>query len=334
MTFEKIIANLEKRVYHPIYFLTGEQTYYIDEIVGMIEDTVLQEAERDFNQTVLYGRDTDVKQIISLAKRFPLMASHQLIIIKEAQDIKQIAGLEPYVKSPLLSTILVMTYKYKKLDRRTSFAKAIARNGVFFEAPQMRDYQMPQWISEYIRKRGFKIGPRECALLADHLGNQLGKVVNELNKLFINVPEKGTITATHIEEHIGISKEYNVFEYQNALGQRDKMKAGRIAHYFSVNEKEMPVPKITAILFNYFTKVGLYHELKNKSKDVVARALKVNPFFVKDYEMAARHYSRKSVARVIALLREYDLKSKGIGNVSNPGGELIRELNYRILAQP
>lgn len=331
MTFEQIIGDLEKRIFKPIYVLTGEQAYYIDEITAMIENTVLDEAERDFNQTIVYGRDTDVKSIISYAKRFPMMAQHQVVIVKEAQDIKNIADLEPYIKSPLDSTVLVIAHKYKKVDKRTSFAKAVSKNGIFFESPQVRDYQIPKWIAEYIGKKGYKIGPRECALLADHLGSNLSKIVNELNKLCINIPAKETITAIHIEENIGISKEYNIFEYQNALGQKNKEKATRIANFFAANEKDSPMPMITAVLFGYFLKIGLYHELQDKSKGSVAQALKVNPFFVKDYETAARYYSKKSVARVISMLREYDLRSKGIG--SNPGGELMKEMNYRILAQ-
>ncbi len=333
MSFEQIISDLDKRIFKPVYLLTGEQAYYIDEITSVIENTALEESERDFNQTIIYGRDTDAKSIVSYAKRFPMMSQYQVVIVKEAQDVKDIAALETYLKSPLESTILVLAYKYKKVDKRTTFAKTVSKAGVFFESPQVRDYQVPSWIESYLRNKGYKIGPRESALLADHLGSNLSKIVNELNKLCINIPPKQTVTAAHIEENIGISKEHNIFEYQNALGHKNKEKATRIANYFAANEKDSPMPMITAVLFGFFLKIGLYHELNDKSKNSVAQALKVHPFFVKDYERAAQYYSKRSVARVIGILREYELKSKGMGIGTNIGGELMHEMNYRILAQ-
>jgi len=334
MSFDDILIALQARDFKPVYFLTGEQAYYIDEIAAFMEHNVLDEAQKDFNQTILYGRDTDPQTIISYAKRFPMMAPYQVLIIKEAQDIKSIEALEPYIKSPLDSTLLVICYKYKKLDKRTSFYKALLKTGVFFESPQVRDYQVPAWITNYLAKRGYKIGLRESALLADYLGNNLNKIANELNKLLINIPQETQITFRHIEDNIGISKEYNVFEYQNALGVKDKVKATRIANYFASNEKDAPLPMLTAILFSYFIKIGIYHELADKSKDNVARMLKINPFFVRDYETAAKHYSRKSVARIVSVLREYDMKGKGMGNATTPGGELVREMNYKILHVP
>jgi len=192
---------------------------------------------------------------------------------------------------------------------------------------------VPTWISGYLQKNGYSAGPRECALLADHLGNNLSKVVNELKKLFINIPKGTVITPDHIEENIGISKEYNVFEYQTALSFKDRAKATRISNFFAANEKEHPMPMITAVLFSYFLKIGLYHELKDKSKHSVAKALHVNPFFVKDYERAASFYSKRAVARTIGILHEYDIRSKGMGNAGTSGSELIREMTYRILAQ-
>jgi len=334
MSFEQILSDIEQRRFKPVYLLSGEQTYYIDEITKALETMVLDEAERDFNQTVIYGRDTDPKTIISYAKRFPMMAEYQVVIVKEAQDIKDITELEPYIKSPLESTILVIAYKYKKVDKRTTFVKSVKKSGVFFESPQVRDYQIPDWITAYLKKKEYSIMPRESALLADHLGNNLSKIVNELNKLCINISAGNTISADDIEKNIGISKEFNIFEYQNALGERNKAKATQIANYFASNEKDSPLPMITAVLFGYFLKIGLYHELQDKSKHSVASALSINPFFVRDYEKACKNYSRKGVARVISLLREYDLKSKGIGvGAATTGGELMRELNFRILAQ-
>lgn len=333
MDFDKIMSSLEKREFAPVYFLSGEQTYYIDEITSQIENGVLDDAERDFNQTVVYGRDVNSRAIISYAKRYPMMSEYQVVIVKEAQDVKDIMELEPYIKSPLQSTILVLCYKYKSLDKRKGFAKAISKHGVLFEAPAVRDYQVPTWISGYLKKHGYSAGPRECALLADHLGNNLSKVVNELKKLFINIPQGTTITPDHIEENIGISKEYNVFEYQTALSLKDRARATRISNFFAANEKDHPLPMITAVVFSYFLKIGLYHELQDKSKHSVAKALKVNPFFVKDYEQAAKVYSKRAVARTIGILHEYDIRSKGMGNVGVSGSELIREMTYRILAQ-
>jgi len=331
MNFDQIISSLEKKQYKPVYFLTGEQAYYIDEISNYIENNVLDESEKDFNQTIVYGRDTNEHTIISSAKRFPMMAQYQVLIVKEAQDLKHIEELESYIKSPLDSTILVLCYKYKKIDKRKAFYKAVSKYGEFFESEVVREYQVPAWIAGYLKKKQYTIGPRECALLSDHLGNNLSKIVNELEKLSINVPVGSTITAHHIEENIGISKDYNIFELQDALGQKKIEKATRIINYFASNTKDYPVPMVTAILFTYFMKVGIFHEIVDKSKNNVASTLGINPFFVKDFEKAAQYYSRKSVARVISLLREYDLKSKGVDNASTSQGELLRELIYKIL---
>lgn len=331
MNFDQIISSLEKKQYKPVYFLTGEQAYYIDEISNYIENNVLDESEKDFNQTIVYGRDTNEHTIISSAKRFPMMSQYQVIIVKEAQDLKQIEELESYIKAPLDSTILVLCYKYKKIDKRKGFYKAVSKYGEFFESEAVREYQVPAWIAGYLKKKQYTIGPRECALLSDHLGNNLSKIVNELEKLSINVPVGSTITAHHIEENIGISKDYNIFELQDALGQKKIEKATRIINHFASNTREYPVPMVTAILFTYFMKVGVYHEIVDKSKNNVASTLGINPFFVKDFEKAAKYYSRRSVARVVSLLREYDLKSKGVNNNSTSQGELLRELNYKIL---
>ena len=335
MTFDQIIGDLKNKIYYPVYFLTGEEPYYIDLISDYIENNVLTEEEKEFNQTIIYGRDVDVPTIISYAKRFPMMANYQVVIVKEAQDIDKpkpkIEELTSYVENPLSSTILVINYKYKKLDGRKKLAKLIAKKGVLFESKKLYQDKVQSWITNYIQEKGLSITPKAGALLAEYLGTDLGKIVNEISKLTINLADGGKIDDALIEKNIGISKDYNVFELQDALGRRDILKANRIANYFAANPKENPLIKTIIVLYKYFSSTLLYHRLKNKSKNNVASKLSINPFFVKGYEVAARSYSIANIVRIISYLREYDLKSKGVDSISATDGELLKELIYKIL---
>jgi DNA polymerase-3 subunit delta len=331
MTFEDILQNLKNKIYHPVYFLMGEEPYFIDKITDYIAQNVLNEAEKGFNQTVLYGKDTDVDTIITHARRFPMMSNHQVVIVKEAQNIKSIEGLEPYVKNPLNSTILVIDYKYKSIDKRKTFSRLIDKNGVLFEAKRIYENQLPAWISSYLAAHKYTISPQASAMMSEYLGADLGKVSNELDKLIISLPENTQITPDHIERNIGISKEYNIFELQNALGEKNVLKANRIINYFSANPGSTPITRVISSLYYYFEKLLIYHFMEDKSKNAVASLLKINPFFVQSYVSAARNYSIKKLVGIIAVLREYDMKSKGMGNVSSTPGDLQREMIYKIL---
>lgn len=331
MTFEQILSDLKNKIYYPVYFLGGEESYYIDTISDFIEKNVLEEAERDFNQTIVYGRDTNPLEIISLAKRYPMMASHQVVIVKEAQNIQKIEELESYLQNPLDSTVLVINYKYKKIDKRKSFFKNIGKKGVLFESKKIYDNKIPAWIVNYLQPLGYTITPKASAMLAEFLGSNLSKIVNEINKLVLNIPGKTEINDVLIEQNIGISKDFNIFELQNAIGSKNISKANQIVNYFAANPKENPIVKTVPILFGFFSKLLIYHQLKDKSKNNVASALSVNPFFVKDYQVAARNYSYPKLKGIISLLREYDMKGKGVNNISTSDGELQKELMFKIL---
>ncbi|WP_372641833.1 DNA polymerase III subunit delta [Ancylomarina sp.] len=332
MTFEEIYSSIKKQEYAPIYFLMGEESFYIDKITDYILENALPQAERDFNQTVFYGKDADIANIMDTARRFPMMSTRQLVVVKEAQQLKNIELLDTYIKNPLKSTILVINYKYKSLDKRKAFTKNVAQYGILFESKKIYENQLPDWISKYTSSLKLKIDTKASILLSEFLGNDLSKISNELDKLSINIPQGNTITADDIEKNIGISKDFNNFELQNALGKKDVVKANQIINYFSTNEKNNPIYVTIALLHSYFSKILKFHFLKNKTNDkITASALGVNPFFVKDYKSAARLYNPKKLVSIINLLREYDLKSKGIGNVSSKNGDLLKELIFKTL---
>lgn len=331
MKFEEILSNLRKKIYHPVYFLMGDESYFIDQITDFITKNVLNEAEKEFNQSVLYGKDVDVANIIAQAKRFPLMGSHTVVVVKEAQHIRKIEALEEYLNNPQPSAILVICYKYKTLDKRKKFTKEIAKKAVLFESKKLYDNQLPEWIQNYLSKNNYSIKPKASFLLAEYLGANLSKISNELDKLMLIARSGTELSSELIEQNIGISKDFNNFELNNALGRKEVLKANLIVKYFAANPKDHPLVVTIGVLFGFFQKVLLFHTLSSKSKNDVASALKVNPFFVKDYELAARHYSKKKLVNIMSYLREYDLKSKGVNNYSNSEGELLKELIYKIL---
>lgn len=331
MTYNQIITDLRNKIYYPVYFLFGEEAYFIDEISNLLEESVLSETEKEFNQTIVYGKETDPLTIISYAKRFPMMSNYQVVIIKEAQDVKNIEQLLPYAEKPLKSTLLVVCYKYKKIDRRTLLARVIDKNGVLFESKKLYDNKVPEWIRNYVTEKGYRITPKASVLLAEYLGNDLSRITNETGKLFINISPDTEIDGDHIEQNIGISKDFNIFELQRALGSKDIYKANQIANYFAANEKENPLIKTIAILNSFFTKVLMYHQLADKSRNSVASALSVHPYFITDYQVAAKNYSFNRITRIITYLREYDLRSKGVNNATTEEGQLLKELVFKIL---
>ena len=332
VTYEEIISDLKNRIFKPVYFLAGEEPYYIDLITEYIQEKVLPEDEKAFNQIILYGDDTNISAIIDTARRFPMMASHQVLIIKEAQSLKKLDDLAIYLEKPLLSTILVFSYKYKTIDKRTKLYKTLESNGVYFESARIRDYLIPAWIERYLMGKGIKTDPSASAMLTEYLGTDLHKIVNELDKLIITLPAgKPFITTALIEKNIGISKDYNNFELQKAIGEKNILKANMIVHYFANNPKDNPITLSIASLFGFFSKLLTFHYLTDKSKNNAAAVLKINHFFVKDYENSASKYNVSKTVKIISLLRIYDMKSKGFNDPGTDPGELLKELVFRIL---
>jgi DNA polymerase III subunit delta len=328
---DEILNDLKKKIYRPVYFLSGEEPYYIDVISDYIEENVLQADEREFNQSVLYGRDTDVEGIIGYCKRFPMMSNYQVVIVKEAQDVKKIEELEKYVANPLDSTILVICYKYSKIDKRKSFAKLLDKKAVFFESPRIYDNQVQAWITQYLKTKGYTIEPKASFMMAEYLGTDLSKIVNEVSKMIINIPAGTEITAEHVGLNIGISKDFNVFELQKALAGKNIFKANQIIKYFAENEKENPLVKTLPILYNFFVKVFMYQNIADKSPNNLAAALSVNRMFLDDYATAARNYPPAKLEKVFHLLHQSDLRSKGVESSNIPDGELMKEMIYGIL---
>ena len=332
VTYEEIISDLKKRIFKPVYFLAGEEPYYIDLITEYIQEKVLPEDEKAFNQIILYGEDTNIAAIIDTARRFPMMSSHQVLIIKEAQALKKLEELIIYLEKPLLSTILVFSYKYKTIDKRTKLHKILESHGVYFESPRIRDYLIPAWIERYLMNKGIKADPTASAMLTEYLGTDLHKIVNELDKLIITLPPgEPQITTALIEKNIGISKDYNNFELQKAIGEKNILKANMIIHYFADNPKDNPITFSIASLFGFFSKLLTFHYLTDKSKNNVASVLKINPYFVKEYENSASKYNVAKTVQIISLLRTYDMKSKGYGDPGTEPGDLLKELVFRIL---
>jgi DNA polymerase-3 subunit delta len=332
MNYENILVDIQQKKYAPVYFLMGDEPYYIDMISDFIANNVLLESEKAFNQMILYGKDVDSVAITDSARRFPMMSQYQVIIVREAQNIRDIDNLIHYVSKPLKSTILVINYKNKKLDKRKKLFKEIEKNGLLYESNRLYDDKIPDWISKHLRAKGYGIEPTAALLLTEYLGSDLGKIVMELEKLIITLPvgEK-KISPRHIEENIGISKDFNNIELQKALVKKDALKAFRIVDYFAHNEKNNPMVLTVASLYFFFNKVFLYANLADKSKQSVAATLKINPFFVAEYQQAARIYPPKKIEQIIGWLREYDLKSKGVNNLSATSGDLLKELVYKIL---
>ena len=332
MDYQNILNDLKNKVYHPVYFLTGEETYYIDLISDYIENNVLDESEKDFNQSILYGKDTDLTTIISEAKRYPMMSNHNVVIIKEAQHLaKEIGKLESYLEQPTPTTLLVFCYKYKKIDGGKAIGKKLKKQSVFLETKKLYDNQIPDWIGSQLKNKNYTIEPHAALLIAEFLGTDLSKIANELNKLIINLPEGSNITPEVVEQNIGISKDYNNFELNKAIGNKNIIKANQIIQHFSKNEKDHPLIVTIGVLYGFFSNILKFHYTKDKSKNNVASVLRVHPFFVQDYQTAARNYSIKKSVKIIEYLRDYDLKSKGVNNSTTTNGELLKELLFKIL---
>ncbi len=332
LTYKEIISDLNKKIFHPVYLLAGEEAFFIDKITDIIEETVLSPAEKEFNQAVLYGREVDVPMVVDYAKRYPMMSNYQVVIIKEAQDLQGIEQLAAYIEKPLTSTILVLCYKNKTPDKRKALYKSVLKNGIYFDSKRITLNKTPDWIKEYLAGMGYKINDKATHLITEFVGNDISKITNEISKLTINLPSGTEVNECHVEINIGISKDYNMFELTNAIAARDIYKANTIVFHFAENKKEDPIFAALPLLFEFFAKVLIYQEnvTKTNPKDMPS-LLGVNPFFLEQYRKASQIYNREKLLRILGYLREYDLKSKGVDNVSASGGELLKELTFKIL---
>ena len=327
----KIINEIKAGNIKPIYFLMGDEPYYIDKLCEYIEKNILPEHERDFNQTILYGRDVTVEEIVSTAKRYPMMADRQVVIVKEAQDLSRtIDNLESYALNPQPTTVLVICYKYKVLNRVKKSTKAIIKSGVLFESKKMYENQVGLWITRVLQGKKLAIEPKANAMLVEFLGNDLSKIANELSKLEIVLPAQTTITPQHIEQNIGFSKDFNNFEFINAISAKNQLQAYKIAYYFSQNTKDNPLIVTTSLVFTFFNKLLLYHGTKDKNPANVAAVLRISPYFLKDYDLGLKNYPMKKVSAIIAQLRQTDIKSKGVGANALPQSDLLNELLFTI----
>ena len=329
---KQIVEDINSNNTKPIYFLMGEEAYYIDLISDYIENNILSEEEKGFNQMVLYGRDVTVEDIVANARRFPMMSDKQVIIVKEAQDLSRtIENLVTYAENPQPSTVLVICYKYKTVDKRKRLLKVIANTGCLFESSKLYENQVSEWIITNLREKGYPIEPKAVQMLVEFLGTDLSKIDNELGKLTVILEKGAVITATHIEDNIGISKDFNNFELRKAIGEKQFVKANQIANYFSQNPKSNPLVMTISLLNSFFTQLLMYHGLKDKGKINVSKTLKISPYFVNEYQSAARNYPMRKVAQVIAGLRDADLKSKGVGASNLPHGDILKELLFKIM---
>jgi DNA polymerase-3 subunit delta len=357
-TFETILRDLKNKVYRPVYFLFGPEPYYIDVISNYIENHVLDETEKEFNQSILYGRDVDLLTVVSTAKRFPMMSNFQVVIVKEAQDLKELGKkkdeeegviespvpapkkkakeeegdpLTRYLESPLKSTILVFCYKYKSLDRRSKRGKLFEQHSVFFESKKIYDDKLAEWVEKYCKSKGRKIHMDAAQLVADFIGDDLSRIANELDKLTINLREGQEISTDDVEKYIGISKDFNPFELQKAMAAKDYLKVNRIINYFAANQKNNPIIVTISTLYLFFNKIVLYHTLKSKPNVDMAKELGVNPFFMRDFDRAARTFSLSMSVTAISLLHDFDLRSKGVNNEGTGPGDLLKELVFKIM---
>ncbi|SHE50045.1 DNA polymerase III subunit delta [Dysgonomonas macrotermitis] len=332
MSFEQIKKDISSGKFHPVYLLMGDEPYYIDDITNHLLATVIPEEEKDFNQTILYGAETDVASVVTLSRSFPMMSDRQLVVVKEAQGMKKIEDLEVYIKNPLASTILVLNYKNGTLDKRKKLYAEIEKRGVIFDSKKIPDYKMSGFITSFVSSKGLGIDAKSAQMLADYLGNDLSKVVNEVDKLILSMGQDKRVTAELIERNIGISKDFNNYELLKAIVEKDILKANRIADYFEKNPKNNPLIVTLVVLFNFFSNLMVCYWAKDKSENGIASELGFrNSYQAKDYVLALKHYNAFKSMEIMSLLRTYDAKCKGVGNPSTPDGELLRELLFKMM---
>jgi DNA polymerase III subunit delta len=332
MTFEKIITDLKKQAYKPVYWLEGEEEFFIDQVISFAEHNILNETEAGFNLSVLYGRDVSWTDIVNTARKYPMFSDRQVVIVKEAQNMRDIDKLEAYVDKPLTSTVLFIAYKNKKVDGRTKLAKTLKEKAVVFTSKKLYDNELPGWTTALVKDKGYAISNRALALLIDHIGNDLNRLNNEVDKLVVNLDDRKSITDEDIEKYVGISRDFNVFELQQAIAHRDLYKAMRIIQYFQSNPKAAPLQLIFPSLYNFFSKVQMIYGVPSRDDKAVASAIGVHGFFVKDYINAALKFNNSEIEKILLLLFEYNLKNLGIHDAGTEDGELLKEMVVKMVA--
>jgi len=326
MTAENILADFKKKKFSPVYFLGGDEPYHIDRLVRYAEQHILEEADRSFNQIILYGKEVDFKVVVDNARQFPMMAAHRLVILKEAQAMRDFAKLETYFSKPAEQTILIVAYKHKKPDGKKAVFKALKKNSVYFESNKIKDYKLAEWISGYVKDKGYGINVQASQLIAEYLGNDLQKIENEISKATINFSKGEELTLQVIQDNIGISKEYNVYELQKALGQRQVSKVLRIADNMASHIKNNPMPLVISSLFRYFNQLFFVAQNKSMSDQQIAGQLRINPYFIKDIRQAASSYDARQYHSIFQMFKSYDLQSKGLGRRHSAPDKLLMEM--------
>ncbi len=332
MSVEKIINNWKNKSFKPVYWFEGEEEYYIDKLIDYAEHHILSEAESSFNLSVFYGKDADWAAVINACRRYPMFAERQVVLLKEAQQMRDIDKLEPYIDHPLSSTVFVVSYKEKKVDGRSKLAKLLKEKGEMFISKKMYDNQLPEWTNELVQSKGYSISQRALMLLVDHIGNDLSRIDNEIDKILVNLASRKNITEDDIEKFVGVSKEYNAFELQDALVKKDLAKAIRIIQYFEANPKAAPIQLILPSLYNFFSKTYMIFQHLGSDEKAIASVIAVNPFFVKDYMTAARNYKYEGVEAVLLLLHDYNLKSIGVNSIAQEDASLLKEMVVKMVS--
>ncbi|MEI2737569.1 MAG: DNA polymerase III subunit delta [Chitinophagaceae bacterium] len=331
MSVEKIITDWKKRSFKPVYWLEGEEEYFIDKAVEYAEHHILNESESSFNLTVFYGKDANWADVINACRRYPMFAERQVVLLKEAQQMRDVEKLESYIENPLGSTVFVVSYKEKKLDARKKFAKLVKEKGVLITTKKMYDKELPEWTQQLVHSKGLIITPKGLALLVDHIGNDLVRIENEVDKLSVNLGKRTSITEDDIEQYIGVSKDYNVFELQSAMAAKDLARSIRIIQYFEANPKAGPIQLVLPSLYSFFSKVFMVFGAGTSDEKTIATAIGVNPYFMKDYMQAARLYTYPGIEKVLLLLHLYNLKSVGVGSTNTEDASLLKEMAVKMM---
>lgn len=332
MSVQKILDDWKKKTFKPIYWLEGEEEYFIDKVIDYAEHNILAESEASFNLSVFYGKDANWADIINACRRYPMFAERQVVLLKEAQQMRDIEKLEAYVDNPLSSTVLVVSYKEKKLDARKKFTKLVKEKGVLVTTKKLYDREVPEWTQNLIQSKGLTITPKGLALLVDHIGNDLSRIENEIDKLSVNLGKRTGITEDDIENYIGVSKDYNVFELQAALAAKDLARSIRIIQYFEANPKAGPIQLVLPSIYSFFSKVFMIFGTGTNDEKTIATAIGVNSYFMKEYMQAARLYTYPGVERALLLLHSYNLKSIGVGNTATEDASLMKEMVVKMMS--
>lgn len=332
MSADKIIQDWQKGVFKPVYWLEGEEEYFIDKVVDFAEHKILNESEAGFNLTVFYGKDADWATVINACRRYPMFSEKQVVLLKEAQQMRDIEKLETYIENPLHSTVFIVSYKEKKVDGRTKLAKILKEKGVVLTTKKIYENQVPEWTKDMVEGKGLTISQKALRLIVDHIGNDLSRIENEIEKISINLEKRKNISEEDIEKYVGISKDFNVFELQSALASKDLEKAVCIVRYFEANPKSAPIQLILPSLYSFFSKVFMVYGVNSREEKTVAQALGVNAWFVKDYMKAAQVYNYAGVERILLLLHNYNLKSIGVNSINTGEGSLLKEMVVKMIA--